>query len=159
MRLYEINAALEELLSNVDEETGEVMIDLDQFDELLMAREEKLEGIALKIKDLDADATAIRAEEVSLAERRRRCEKHRDSLKRFLQSELHGEKMSTPRVAISYRATKAVEIDESFWRAENEPYFRLVAPEADKKAIRAALELGIVVPGATLCDRTSMTIR
>ena len=72
MKLFEINAALEELLNQQDPETGELTCDLDQLDALMMERDEKLEGLALYCKNADAEAKAIREEEKTLAERRRR---------------------------------------------------------------------------------------
>ena len=41
--LYEINKDLEQLLSNVDEETGELLIDPEALDALMMERQDKLE--------------------------------------------------------------------------------------------------------------------
>ena len=54
MKLYEINAALEAL---VDPETGELM-DYDAFEALNLARDEKIEGMALWYKDMVAEAYA-----------------------------------------------------------------------------------------------------
>ena len=68
MTLYEINA---EIASLVDEETGE-LLDYDRFADLQMERDAKIENMALWVKDLDAEAAAIKAEETALAERRKR---------------------------------------------------------------------------------------
>ena len=70
MTLYEINAALEAFESEVDEDTGEIL-NYDKLAELNMAKDEKRENIALYIKNLTAEAKAIREEEKALAERRR----------------------------------------------------------------------------------------
>ena len=51
MTLYEIDDAI---LNCIDEETGEI-IDAEQLDKLYMEKEEKLENIALWIKDLKAE--------------------------------------------------------------------------------------------------------
>ena len=59
MTLYEIDNAI---LGCVDDETGEV-IDFDKLDKLTMQREQKLEGAALAVKNLTAEAEAIKAEE------------------------------------------------------------------------------------------------
>ena len=52
MTLYEIDNAI---LGCVDDETGEV-IDFDKLDKLTMQREQKLEGAALAVKNLTAEA-------------------------------------------------------------------------------------------------------
>ena len=66
MKLYEINSEIENL---VDTETGEIA-DIAFFEQLSMERTAKIEGIALYIKNLDSDVTALKAEETALAERR-----------------------------------------------------------------------------------------
>lgn len=160
MKLYEINAALEALLSNVDEETGEVIVDAEALDALLMERTDKLEGIALAVKNLTAEADAIKAEEKSLAERRKALEKRRDGLRRFLQDALNGEKFQTARCAVSYRKSQAVEIDPAlFWEHPAAEFVRVADPEPDKNAIKAALKEGAVVPGAELVETVSMQVR
>ena len=65
MKLYEIDQAIESL---IDQDTGEVS-DFDVFMDLQMAREAKIENVALLIKNLTAEAEAIKAEKNALAER------------------------------------------------------------------------------------------
>ena len=96
MKLYEID---EQIAACVDEETGEV-IDLDRLITLNMERERKLEGVALWVKDLTAEAKAIREEEKALAERRRAAESKVDSLKSWLLANV-GKGLKTPRCSVS----------------------------------------------------------
>lgn len=162
MRLYEINAALEELLNQQDPETGELTCDLDQLDALMMERDEKLEGLALYCKNADAEAKAIREEEKALAERRRSLENKAERAKGFLAEQLAGEKFSTPKVAVSYRKSKAVEINETAfwpWAVDHTEYVRRKDPEPDKSAISAALKNGQEIPGAELVETLSMSIK
>ena len=63
MNLYEIDAAITAL---VDPETGEVS-DFDAFDQLSMARDQKIENMALYYKKLVADAGAYKAERLAFA--------------------------------------------------------------------------------------------
>lgn len=158
--LHEINADLERLLTAVDEETGELKIDKAALEALMLERSEKLEGMALLCKDWTAEAAAIRAEEKALAERRQLLEKHIEEMKVILQDALAGEKLETPRVAVSWRKSKSVEIDESvFWQFAAEVFIRYRDPEPNKTAITAALKDGGIVPGATLTEKMSMTIK
>ena len=107
MKLYEINGELEKL---IDSETGEIS-NIEAFEQLSMERETKLENIALWIKNLESDATAIRAEEKALAERRRNMENRADGLRDYLAVMLgDGEKFETPRVKLSWRKSSAVTI-------------------------------------------------
>ena len=57
MKLYEIENAI---LECIDTETGEV-IDIERLNELQMERETKIENVACWIKDLKAEAEAIKA--------------------------------------------------------------------------------------------------
>ena len=70
MKLYEIDRSIQEILDNmsVDAETGEVTLDEEGLAALQLAREQKLEGVALCIKNLSAEAEAIRNEEKALAD-------------------------------------------------------------------------------------------
>ena len=101
MKLYEINAALEALLEQVDEETGELTCDMEQLEALSLERDEKLEGLALYCKNAAAEAEAIKAEEKTLAERRKRLENRAERARTFLSEQLCGEKFTTPKVAVS----------------------------------------------------------
>ena len=58
MTIYEIDQAIMEC---VDLETGEI-IDTEQLDKLQMERDAKLENVACWIKDLKAEAEALKAE-------------------------------------------------------------------------------------------------
>ena len=158
--LHEIDKDLEDLLSQVDEETGELLIDEEALNALVMEREAKLEGMALLIKNWTAEAAMVKAEEQTLAERRRRLEKHSERLKQYLQNALAGEKLETARVAITYRKSKAVEIDEAvFWENPAEMFIRYTEPEVNKKAVADALKDGAVIPGAALVEKINMTIK
>lgn len=160
MKLFEINAALEELLNQQDPDTGELTCDLDQLDALMMERDEKLEGLALYVKNADAEAKAIREEEKALAERRRSLENKAERAKGFLAEQLAGEKFSTPKVAVSYRKSEQVEVSMAFFTEEsNERFLRFKDPEADKTAIKNALKAGETVPGAELVSKTNMILK
>ena len=158
--LYEIDADLEQLLTQVDEETGELLIDPVALDALTLERTEKLEGMALLVKNWAAEAAAIKAEEDALKERRQRLEKHSARLTQRLQDVLAGEKLETPRVAVTWRKSKSVEIDEAvFWENPAEAFIRYKEPEVNKTAVTAALKDGGIVPGAKLVEKLNMTIK
>lgn len=160
MKLYEINAALEELLNQQDPETGELTCDLEQLEALMMERDERLEGLALYIKNSDAEVKAIRDEEKALAERRRSLENKAERAKGFLMEQLAGEKFTTPRVIVSYRKSEQVVVSMAFFTEEsNERFLRFKDPEADKTAIKNALKAGETVPGAELVSNTNMILK
>ncbi len=153
MTLYEIN---DEIMSCVDMETGEV-IDEEKLSNMQMAFDEKVENIALWIKNLLADAEAIKTEKNALAEREKACKNKAESLKSYLANALGGQKFSTPRVAISWRRSEAVEITEEL----NIPaeFWRMKDPEIDKAGIKKALKAGVAVKGARLVTNNNMQIK
>ena len=152
MKLYEINEAI---LNCVDPETGEA--DVEKLDELMLMREEKLEGLALWVKDLKAEAEAIKAEEKVLAERRQAKERKAESIKAYLEKVLAGQKFETSRAVCSFRKSQKVEITNLDKIPDD--YLRYSAPTADKTAIKAAIKDGLVIEGVELVDSISMTIK
>lgn len=152
--LYTIN---QEILNCVDLETGEIL-DEQAFEALQMERNDKLENIALWVKNLLSEAEALKAEEKAFAERRKAAENKAESLKRYLDSALKGQKFNTTKVAISYRKSTAVEVDESKLPAK---WLRVV-PEThvvDRVEIAKALKAGETVDGAVLVERNNIQIR
>ena len=158
MTLYEID---QNIMALIDED-GEIT-NPEAFDALQITRSEKLEGIACWIKNLKADAAAIKAEEDVLAERRRTIENKIKSLSEFLSNTLAGQKFSTPRVSVSYRTSKALEIadNDTFvaWASMFNPSLLRIKRDPDKKAITDAINGGMDIPGAQIVERKSMQVK
>lgn len=152
MKLYQINEAI---LACINPETGEA--DVEKLDELMLMREEKLENLALWVKDLKAEADAIKAEEKALAERRQAKERKAESIKKYLEKVLDGQKFETSRTVCSFRKSQKVEITNLDKIPDD--YLRYSAPTADKTAIKAAIKDGISVEGAELVDSVTMSIK
>lgn len=115
MKLYEIDAAIQKVLDGmtVDEETGEVSLDTEALENLQEARADKLEGAALYVKDLEAMAKAIKAEEEALSSRRKTMEKKAGRIRDWLIYALQGEKLETARVKLSTRkGTQSCVVDD-----------------------------------------------
>lgn len=153
MKLYEIDQAIMDL---VDSETGEI-IDIEAFDSLQMEREEKIEGIALYIKDLKAEAEALKAEKMAFAERQKVAENKVESLKNYLAYALKGQAFKSTKAVVSFRKTQQVDIPDIHKLDEN--FLRYKDPEADKTAIKEAIKAGQIVKGATLIENTSVIIK
>lgn len=151
--LYEIS---EEILNCVDAETGEI-IDQDKLSQLQMDFDDKVEGIALWIKDLLSDAAAIKAEKNKLAERQRVCENKAENLKKYLSGFLAGQKFKTARVVISYRKSKAVDVQDM--AAVPEEFLKYSDPAVNKTEIKKALEAGEEVPGCILVEGQNIQIK
>ena len=158
MNIYEIDNAM---FSLIDEETGEIK-DYEAFEELQMQREEKIENTALWYKSLVAESKAIREEEKALAERRKSLENKAESLKNFVNRTLNGNKFSTSKVAISYRKSTAVEVDDEFIdyaMKNNSDLLTYKQPEPNKAVIKEMLQGGFDIPHAELVERNNMSIK
>lgn len=162
MTLYEIDEEIQELLDEVDPETGELITDYVALDALLMEREAKIENIVLFIKNLSSDVRELKAEEAALAERRKKAEKKAERLREYVSHALGGERFQTPRCCVSFRKSTALELGEGFteWAKEHaDTLLRYKEPEPDKAAIKAALAEGALIPDAKLVQNTTMTIK
>lgn len=153
MTLYEIDQAITNCL---DSETGEI-IDAELLDNLQMERNEKIENVACWIKELKAEAEALKAEKLAFAERQKVAENKAESLKNWLAYVLNGEKFKTTRASVTFRATDKVEITDIMQLDES--FLRYKEPEADKIAIKEAIKAGQEVAGATLVSSTSVIIK
>ena len=156
MKLYEIIHEIENFDFIIDEETGEILNAM-QLDELELAKEEKVENICLWIKNLKAEANAIKEEVSSLQKRHKAVHNKAESLERYIQQALNGEKFKTARVSVSYRKSETVECADIL--AVDDDYLRYKEPELDKAKVKAALKEGIDVKGCSLIQKQNMQIR
>lgn len=159
MTIYEID---NEIMNCIDIETGEV-IDTEKLNELQMERDAKIENVALWIKELKAEAEAIKNEKQALADRQRVAENKAESLKNWLAYALNGEKFKTAKCSISYRNSESVEVTEEGLEAlmrDHEDLLTYKTPEPNKKAIKDAIKNdGLTVAGVQLVQKTSTIIK
>lgn len=158
MKLYEIDNAI---LDCIDMETGEV-IDIEKLNELQLERDTKIENVACWIKDLKAEAEAIKAEKQALAERQKVAENKVESLKKWLAYALNGEKFKTAKCAVSFRKSESVEVTDAGIKSlmkEHDELLTYKAPEPNKTAIKQALKDGLNVDGVQLVQKTSTIIK
>ena len=158
MTIYEIN---EQILNCIDPETGEI-IDIDKLNELELEKDAKIENVDCWIKELKAEAAAIKAEKQTLAERQRVAENKAESLKKWLAYALQGEKFKTAKCSVSFRKTESVEVTDeglSNLMKEHDELLTYKAPEPNKKAIKDALKDGLSVQGVRLECNTSTIIK
>ena len=159
MTIYEID---NNIMNCIDMETGEV-IDTEKLNDLQMERDAKIENVALWIKELKAEAEAIKNEKQALADRQRVAENKAESLKNWLAYALNGEKFKTAKCSISYRNSESVEVTEEGLEAlmrDHEDLLTYKTPEPNKKAIKDAIKNdGLTVAGVQLVQKTSTIIK
>ena len=160
-KLYEIDRRILQVIESgfaFDEDTGEVW-ESEDLEALEAERNEKLEACALYIKNLEADAAAIRAEETALAERRRAKERRAESLRAYVAASMQAagqSSLDTARCSLRFRRSEAVEVTD----AEALPAeMQSVKVTPNKAAIRKALKAGHEVAGARLVENQNLQLK
>jgi len=160
--IYEID---QEILDCVDPETGEIL-DAEKLDALQMERETKLEGVALWIKDLNAEAEAVKAEADKLTARKRALDNRITSLKAWMLTALDGGKLKTPRCSVYQTHSQKVVIDDEKALIDmlmsspfGEKFLRMKAPEIDKNALKDSMKQGYEYEFAHLEETESVVIK
>lgn len=155
--IYFIRKELEAFEFEIDPETGE-LLNAPEWDALNMAYEEKVENIACYIKNLVSDVADFKAEENSLAQRRKATERKVEFLKRLLLDNMNGQKFSTVKCAVSFRRSEAVQVDD-VTHIPAELLRVKTSVEPDKTAIKAALKDGQEVSGCKLVENVSVQVK
>ena len=160
--LYEIDQAI---LECVDLETGEIL-DGDALTALQMEREQKLEGVALWVKDLKAEAEAVKAEAEKLNARKKALDNKIDGLKAWLLEALGGEKLKTARCNVYQTHSQKVVIDDEKALVDmlmtspfGEKFLRIKEPEIDKNALKDSMKQGYEYEFAHLEETESVVIK
>lgn len=166
--LFDIDNGILELLENgfnneCVTEDGEIDQEavFEYLDSLSLERAVKIENIALYVKDLLADAIAIKNEETKLKKRREAKEKKAERLSEYVKESMlrvGDVRFETPRCILSFRTSKAVVVtDES--KLDKKYVKETVSYTVDKTAIKTALDKGEEVQGAVLEERKNLQIK
>ena len=164
MRLYEINEALLKCVkldedTAVNTETGEV-IDVEALDALIMEREEKVLNIARWIKDLAAEAEAVKAEKQKLEKRQKTANNKAESLKAYLEKIVgQGETIKDANTVVKWRKSTSTEVDlEKLLASDYKDKYVVFEAKANKTDIKAALKKGEDIPGCSLVEKRNVQI-
>ena len=169
MTLYDIDAqiaALEDAAEDdmlIDEETGELISVSQALDALRMERDAKLENVACWVKNLSAEADAIREEENRLVKRRKAAETKAANLKAWLLAAMTREdgttdKLKTGRVMVSVkRNPPSTVVDDALLPSTYK--VAKITYQPNKELIKRELLAGGEVPGAHLEYGRSVVIK
>ena len=169
MTLYDIDAqiaALEDAAEDdmlIDAETGELISVSQALDALRMARDEKIENVACWVKNLSAEADAIREEENRLIKRRKAAETKAANLKSWLLAAMTREdgttdKLKTGRVMVSVKKNPpSTVVDDDLLPSTYK--VAKITYQANKELIKRELLAGGEVPGAHLEYGRSVVIK
>ncbi len=153
MNLFEIN---KEIMDCVDTDTGE-LLDEEKFNALQLSLEDKLEGLGCWIKNLEAEAVALKAEEEAFKDRRQHIERKIADKKKYLTNFLNGQKFESPKVKISFTRSSPLEIAKG--TVIPKEYMRYKDPEVDKVKLKKAVKEGLQLEGVQIVERLNLQIK
>lgn len=168
MKLFEITNELRELLENgfnsacmdEDGEIDELKVQR-AIESLSLELDDKVDGIADYIQELNAMESALTDKAKQMLKRRDQIAKKRDSLEQYLISCLYGlgeTKYETVTNKVSIRNSVAVAFEDES-KIPEEYKETVVTEKISKQKIMAALKLGMIVEGAYLKANQSLQIK
>lgn len=167
MKLYEIAAEYENLLNAI--EAGEIPEEAlnDTLESITSLLEEKADNIGCMIKNMTAEAEAIKAEEVKLAERRKAKENQVERLKTYLAEVLTRSgytKLETARNKMTFRKSESVKVEDEGafveWAMKNnDSLLTYKDPTINKTAIKKAIASGENIVGAHIESKMNLQLK
>ena len=164
MTLYELTSEYLDLLAMLEDPDVDEELINDTLEALGGELEVKADGYARVMRQMDADAKAIKAEEERLANRRKSLENRSAALKSRLQQmmEITGKvKFKTELFSFGIQKNPAaVVMDEQYIENIPECYLIIQEPKIDKQKIKEDLKAGLDLEGiAHLEQSESLRIR
>ena len=159
MTLYDINNKILEILEkgiSINEETGE-FFDFEDLEQLELNKTEKIENIALFIKNLTILDEGLKREIKVLQERKKSNEKKIERLKEYLSSFLT-DKLETPKVKLSFRKSEKLMIEDEesipaeFWKTR-------ITETIDKIELKKAIKKGLKLKNVAIVEQRNLQIK
>lgn len=161
MNIYDLNNLLQEVESElIDPETGEISLEAEEkLADIFREKQAKICDYGAWIKNLNAEAEAIKAEEDRLKSRRLRIKKKIDSISYLITSNVELDfKAKDSRVEMSIRRSESVDLVNPDSLPEKYTN-KKVNIYPDKIAIKKAIKSGEKVPGAKIKVNHSLSVK
>ncbi|ENQ3106017.1 siphovirus Gp157 family protein [Bacillus cereus] len=160
MKLYELTSNFNELQQKIEDGVDQEVI-YDTLQAIDEAIDDKMQGAALLIRNIEAQAEAIKVEEKRLGDRRKAFENNVKNIKDYLYGQM---------VAVDKRRVKGAlitvgiqknpaSLDIAIDAVIPPEYMIPQEPKVDKKALLAAVKDGMQWDGITLKQGESVRIR
>lgn len=167
MKLYEIADIYNRFWEAVENDEIPEEAFADTLEGITTTMENKIDNIVCLIKNLAAEAEAIKSEEQKLAERRNKKEKQIESLKEYLSNTLLDNNLKdfeTPRNKITHRKSERTIINDEkefiCWALRNnDEYLIYKQPVINKKTVKEALARGKQLPSVHVEIRENIQIK
>jgi len=163
MKLFEITNEFENVFNQINED-GEITQEmLDNIDALQEDFADKAVSVAAYIKNIEAEAAAIKSAMDSMKQREARLNKQAESLKEYLQFNMQrlsvNEIKTSPHFKIKLKQCPPsvdvfdeAQVPEDYWREK-------VVLSIDKIKLKEALNEGLEIPGATIHRNIKLEIK
>lgn len=166
MKIHEIETEIQTIGTRLEDWAADHDGDITDFplvsdlEALQMVRERKLLSMACLVKDIEAEADALKKEAASLAERARVKSNAATRIKGVISAFMEpGEKLADSRAALSWRKSEAVEVEVEAEKLPEEFRRVKVITDADKTALKDALKAGREIDGARLVTKQNLQIK
>lgn len=156
--------ALEELMNEIDLETGEYLNNENDIQEyivnLKLSKEDKLNNIQdLKI-EFEAKIEAVKNKIEYLNNRKKSFERNINNLTNLQLMLLNNQKLETNDYSFSFRKSESVSINDILFDIKDERFNRTtIKVEPDKTAIKKAIKDGISVDGAIIETKMNLQVK
>lgn len=156
MKLYELTAEYDRLMDAEGEEAETALA------EICGSIQKKTEGICKFIANMDADVSALKAEEQRLSQRRKAIENKVESVRNYLMMQMLEHDITKIdaglfKLSLSATSGQVVIDDQNTLPAKYKTIVQEV--KVDKTAIKDAIKRGEAVPGASIAEGYSLRIR
>ena len=111
----------------------------------------------LEQSEVEVDEEALAEQIKTFTARKNAAKNKRESLKSYLAAFLNGKKWQNSEVAISWRKSEAVEVEDG--AAIPEKYLRYKEPEINKALLKTDLKSGEVVDGCQLVTKNNIQVK
>lgn len=160
MKLYEIDSALQAIYDKIEQNEGILPDELEtELNGLQMEREHKIDNIIKLLKNIDSDITALDVEITVLEKKLKAAENRKQSVRNFLAYAIgEGNKYKNTIASVYWKESESLLVPE----VESLPLKFIrekVTKEADKKAIKEALESGEIIQGCSIMHKSTIVVR
>lgn len=159
MNLYEIDKRIADVIENgfsVNEDSGELLFTEEDLNALEIAKESKIENIALYIKNLTVLADGMEAEIKSITERKKRLQAKIENLKGYIGGFVEKE-FSTAKCQVKCSVSHPLEITDE--KLIPKQFIKVVEKESiDKVAIKEVIKNGGIVEGCLIADKKNVRV-
>ena len=104
-----------------------------------------------------AEVNAYKSEKDYFAKRERVAKNKAESIKKFLNEFLAGEKFESPKVNITYRKSESVVIDDI--NKVDKQYLKYTEPAVDKVEAKKAIKSGVLLEGLHIEENQNIQIK